>query len=48
MDPGQGFEPRLTASETAVLPLDEPGFYVVPLEGFEPPSLRLKVEYSCR
>ena len=25
MDPGQGFEPRLTGPEPVVLPLDDPG-----------------------
>lgn len=35
--PGEGLEPPHTVSETAVLPLDEPGIIVARAEGFEPP-----------
>ncbi len=38
VDPGLGLEPRLTASEAAVLPLDDPGMKRGPPEG-EPPVI---------
>lgn len=35
LDPGAGFEPALTDSESVVLPLDDPGMLVSP-RGIEP------------
>lgn len=36
LDGDQGFEPQLTLSESAVLPLDESPLYMVPDDGIEP------------
>jgi hypothetical protein len=38
---GLGFEPRLTASKAAVLPLDDPA--IVGKSGFEPPLAGLAI-----
>lgn len=39
---GQGFEPRSTGSEPAVLPLDEPEKCLVGMAGLEPARFSLK------
>ena len=46
MVPGQGFKPRFTASEAAVLSLDDPG--MVPPGGYDPPASAFEARRSVR
>ena len=47
MAPGQGFKPRLAASEAAVLSLDDPGM-LVPPGGYDPPASAFEARRSVR